>query len=123
MQKFTRPLTREIELAGGRLALTFTEQGMSIRPVGSRKPPWEVSWDKIITQATGMSDAEAAIDLLKKADDRPTFPAAVSQAPAVGASSIAEHAASHAPAAETAHHASTGSEAVAIHPNEPAKGP
>ena len=35
MQKFTRAITREIEVGGERLALTFTEQGMSVRPVGS----------------------------------------------------------------------------------------
>jgi len=50
MQKFTRPLTREIELAGERLALTLDERGISIRPVGSRKPPREITWAEIIHQ-------------------------------------------------------------------------
>jgi hypothetical protein len=48
VQKFTRPITREIELAGERLALTFTEEGLSVRPVGSRRPPWEVSWSAVL---------------------------------------------------------------------------
>jgi cell wall assembly regulator SMI1 len=54
VQKFTRPLTREIELAGERLALTFDETGISLRPVGSRRPPRQVSWAALICQiATG----------------------------------------------------------------------
>jgi cell wall assembly regulator SMI1 len=48
MQKFTRPLTREIEVAGERLALTLSEQGVSVRPVGSRKPPRELSWPALL---------------------------------------------------------------------------
>jgi cell wall assembly regulator SMI1 len=48
MQKFTRPLTREIEVAGERLALTLTEKGVSVRPVGSRKPPRELSWATLL---------------------------------------------------------------------------
>jgi cell wall assembly regulator SMI1 len=48
MQKFTRPLTREIEVAGERLALTLGENGVSVRPVGSRKPPRELSWASLL---------------------------------------------------------------------------
>jgi hypothetical protein len=68
MQKFTRPLTREIALGDGRLALTLTEQGISVRPVGSRKPPWEVSWAAVLCQLTGAEDVAAAVERLKKGD-------------------------------------------------------
>ena len=44
MQKFTRALTREIEVGGERLAVTLSEQGLSVRPVGSRRPPHTMSW-------------------------------------------------------------------------------
>src|SRR5205823_5157761 len=44
MQKFTRALTREIEIGGERLALTLSEEGLSVRPVGSRRPPHTMSW-------------------------------------------------------------------------------
>jgi cell wall assembly regulator SMI1 len=59
VQKFTRPLTREIELAGERLALTFSAEGISIRPVGSRKPPQEVSWATFLCRVADQSDDEA----------------------------------------------------------------
>ena len=49
MQKFTRPITREIEVGGERLALTFSEQGIAVRPVGSRKPPKEITWAGVLT--------------------------------------------------------------------------
>jgi cell wall assembly regulator SMI1 len=71
VQKFTRPITREIELGGERLALTFSEQGMSVRPVGSRKPPREVSWPALLTAAVaaggepGAEQLQAAVRALK----------------------------------------------------------
>jgi len=36
VQKFTRPITREVEIGSERLAFTFGEQGIAVRPVGSR---------------------------------------------------------------------------------------
>jgi cell wall assembly regulator SMI1 len=48
MQKFTRALTREIEVAGERLAVTFSEEGMTLRPVGSRRPPVILRWDAVV---------------------------------------------------------------------------
>ena len=67
MQKFTRPLTREIELGGERLALTLSADGVVVRPVGSRKPPHEMSWDKLLLcAATGTDDLAAAVDAVKK---------------------------------------------------------
>lgn len=53
MQKFTRALTREIEVGGERLAVTLTAEGISIRPVGSRKPPHKLSWDAILCVMNG----------------------------------------------------------------------
>jgi hypothetical protein len=55
VQKFTRPITREIEFAGLRLAVTFGEQGIGVRPVGSRRPPREISWPAFLAYLTGRS--------------------------------------------------------------------
>jgi cell wall assembly regulator SMI1 len=44
MQQFTRALTREIEVGGERLALTLSKDGLSVRPVGGRRPPYTMSW-------------------------------------------------------------------------------
>jgi hypothetical protein len=57
VQKFTRPLTREVELAGGRLAFTFSEQGIAVRPVGSRRPPREITWGALVLHMTGHAGA------------------------------------------------------------------
>jgi cell wall assembly regulator SMI1 len=67
VQKFTRPLTREIELAGERLALTFDEAGLSLRPVGSRKPPRQLSWAALIYQLATSSDVTPAPEALAEA--------------------------------------------------------
>jgi hypothetical protein len=53
VQKFTRPITREVEVGGDRLAFTFGDQGISVRPVGSRKPPKEIAWPALLTHMTG----------------------------------------------------------------------
>jgi cell wall assembly regulator SMI1 len=58
VQKFTRAITREIELGGERLALTFTEQGLTVRPVGSRRPPREVSWPALLSAVVSSEGAE-----------------------------------------------------------------
>jgi hypothetical protein len=55
VQKFTRPITREVEIGGERLAFTFGEQGIAVRPVGSRKPPKEIAWPALLTHMTGPS--------------------------------------------------------------------
>ncbi len=44
MQQFTRELTREIAVGGERLVLTLTKDGLSVRPVGGRRPPFTMSW-------------------------------------------------------------------------------
>jgi len=72
VQKFTRPLTREIEVGGERLALSFSEKGITARPVGSRRPPWEIGWDALMCFLTGLgqqpctpADVSAAVGKLK----------------------------------------------------------
>jgi cell wall assembly regulator SMI1 len=60
MQKFTRALTREIEVAGERLAVTFSQEGMSLRPVGSRRPPHTMSWDALVCGCVQAHGAEQA---------------------------------------------------------------
>jgi cell wall assembly regulator SMI1 len=51
MQKFTRALTREVEVSGERLAVTFAAEGVSVRPVGSRRPPATLSWAGLLVAA------------------------------------------------------------------------
>jgi cell wall assembly regulator SMI1 len=53
MQKFTRALTREIEVGGERLALTLDGQGLWVRPVGGRKAPHTMSWAALTCVLTG----------------------------------------------------------------------
>src|SRR5437879_5916628 len=72
MQKFTRALTREIEVGGERLAVTLSEQGMEVRPVGSRRPPPAVSWAALVCACAGhptseptAEDVTAALQALK----------------------------------------------------------
>ena len=48
MQQFTRALTREIEVGGERLALTLSKEGLSVRPVGGRRPPHTMSWSACV---------------------------------------------------------------------------
>lgn len=86
MQKFTRPLTREIDVASERLALTLTDQGINVRLVGSRKAPWEFSWATVLYQvvsqglAAGLQPTPeqmtAVLELLRKGG--PVEPAAPS---------------------------------------------
>jgi cell wall assembly regulator SMI1 len=75
VQKFTRPLTREIELANERLALTLSNEGITVRLVGSRKEPYQLSWAEVLcaisrqAEAAGAPSAEqvnAAVALVKK---------------------------------------------------------
>lgn len=56
MQKFTRALTREIEIAGERFAVTLDATGLTIRPVGSRRPPVALTWSEALSAAERGSD-------------------------------------------------------------------
>jgi cell wall assembly regulator SMI1 len=87
VQKFTRPITREIELAGERLAVSFDEQGVSVRPVGGRSAPKEASWAKVFcflmdaAKDPTPDEVTAAVAALKKPPrakkaDKPEEPAA-----------------------------------------------
>jgi cell wall assembly regulator SMI1 len=80
-------LTREIELAGERLALTVSADGISVRPVGSRRPPHEVPWAAVVCHVTGHAaggvpkptaeEVTSAVELLKKgAPAKPETPPA-----------------------------------------------
>lgn len=60
MQKFTRPLTREVEVGGERLAFTLSESGIAVRPVGSRKPPREIAWSQVLCHMTGTATTGTA---------------------------------------------------------------
>jgi cell wall assembly regulator SMI1 len=77
VQKFTRPITREIELGGERLAVTLDQNGISVRVVGTRnKPPREMSWAALLgvlgrqrpgAAEPGAEELVAAIKALKTA--------------------------------------------------------
>jgi cell wall assembly regulator SMI1 len=60
MQKFTRALTREVEVGGERLALTFSAEGVSVRPVGSRRPPHSLDWAGVVCACAGKTPAGGA---------------------------------------------------------------
>jgi cell wall assembly regulator SMI1 len=53
VQKFTRALTREVEIDGERVAITLSAEGVSIRPVGSRKPPRTLTWKQVVDASAG----------------------------------------------------------------------
>ncbi|HEY7156660.1 MAG TPA: hypothetical protein VH575_22010, partial [Gemmataceae bacterium] len=44
MRQFTRNLTREVEVGGERLVLTLSKEGVSVRPLRGRRPPYKMSW-------------------------------------------------------------------------------
>jgi cell wall assembly regulator SMI1 len=67
MQKFTRALTREIEVGGQRLAVTFDEKGLKIRRIGSRERPCEASWDAVLCALIGRTDDEPSADEVRAA--------------------------------------------------------
>jgi cell wall assembly regulator SMI1 len=91
MQKFTRALTREIEVAGERLAVTLDETGVTVRPVGSRRPPHTLSWAACVCALAGQfatedppPEAETAEALKRIKAGAPKEPAAAA-APAAPA--------------------------------------
>jgi cell wall assembly regulator SMI1 len=86
MQKFTRALTREIELGGERLAVTLSEEGLTVRPVGARRPPHTLSWAACISAAVGLPGAGAdelaeVVKRLKAGADKTSADASKSAAP------------------------------------------
>lgn len=91
MQKFTRALTREIEVGGERLAVTLSEEGLTVRPVGARRPPYTLSWAACICTSVGhppagpeptVEELSEAIKALKAGNkERPAPKAAPAPAP------------------------------------------
>jgi hypothetical protein len=80
MQKFTRSLTREIDFSGERVAVTMDAAGLTVRPVGARRPPHVASWATIICAATSgwtpTADKLAeAVQALKKGGEKAAAPA------------------------------------------------
>ncbi len=62
MQKFTRALTREIVVGEERLAVTLSEEGLSFRVVGSRKPPYDMTWTACLCACTQGREHEPGAD-------------------------------------------------------------
>jgi cell wall assembly regulator SMI1 len=58
MQQFTRSLTREIEVGGERLAVTLSKEGLSVRPVGGRRPPHHMSWEAWLCDCVAHGDGQ-----------------------------------------------------------------
>jgi cell wall assembly regulator SMI1 len=69
MQQFTRALTREIEVGGERLALTLSKEGLSVRPVGGRRPPHTMSWSACLCACVANAGQEPPADQVEQALD------------------------------------------------------
>jgi cell wall assembly regulator SMI1 len=107
MQKFTRALTREIEVGGERLSVTLDQEGLTLRPVGSRRPPHTMTWTAVVCACAGKpitgdspppEVTRAALDALKAGrKEKPAAPAAEPTPPAdpppAGPKATAKHSA------------------------------
>jgi cell wall assembly regulator SMI1 len=107
MQQFTRALTREIEVGGERLALTLSKEGLSVRPVGGRRPPYNMSWEAWLCACVGGVGQEPPVEKIAEALEavRSGAPkagekSAASEKPAAAATS--PHTTAAAPAATVA---------------------
>jgi cell wall assembly regulator SMI1 len=67
MQQFTRNLTREIEVGGERLAITLSKEGLSVRPVGGRRPPHTMSWAACLCACVSGNGQEATAEQVEQA--------------------------------------------------------
>jgi len=67
MQQFTRALTREIEVGGERLAITLSKEGLSVRPVGGRRPPHTMSWAACVCACVTGGSHEPSTDQVHEA--------------------------------------------------------
>ena len=101
MQQFTRSLTREIEVGGERLAVTLSKEGLSVRPVGGRRPPHSMSSGGVAGRLCGAAGHEPTAEQIQEA-----LKAVRSGAPKPAdtpvSSSETTHAAAPAPAAAAA---------------------
>ena len=114
MQKFTRALTREIEVGGERLAVTLSEEGLSVRVVGTRKTPYSMTWAACLCALTqgrehppSEEEMAATVKALRAGVKEPAAPAKAEEP-----GHAAPHAATpeHAAAASTHGHESHGHE-------------
>jgi hypothetical protein len=110
VQKFTRALTREIVVGEERLAVTLSEEGLSFRVVGSRKPPYDMTWTACLCAATqgrehepSADETAAALKALRAGGKErpataPAHPATVHPVPAAPTPTAApEHHSAHEP--------------------------
>jgi cell wall assembly regulator SMI1 len=67
MQQFTRSLTREIEVGGERLAVTLSKEGLSVRPVGGRRPPHTMTWEAWVCACVAGAGGVPAGEQIQKA--------------------------------------------------------
>jgi cell wall assembly regulator SMI1 len=67
MQQFTRALTREIEVGGERLAITLSKEGLSVRPVGGRRPPHTMSWAACVCACVSGAGGEPTPEQVEQA--------------------------------------------------------
>ena len=67
MQQFTRSLTREIQVGGERLALTLSKEGLSVRPVGGRRPPHTMSWEAWLCACVSGMGQEPSAEQIQQA--------------------------------------------------------
>lgn len=66
MQQFTRALTREIDVGGERLAITLSKEGLSVRPVGGRRPPHSMSWEACLCACVERMGQEPAAEQVQE---------------------------------------------------------
>jgi cell wall assembly regulator SMI1 len=59
MQKFTRALTREVEVAGVALGVTLDDKGLSFQPADAQQPALTLSWAGCLCAAAGMPSASS----------------------------------------------------------------
>jgi cell wall assembly regulator SMI1 len=133
MQQFTRSLTREIEVGGERLAITLSKEGLSVRPVGGRRPPHTMSWQACLHSCvTGVGrepsaeEIQQALEAIKKGGpksaDTGTAPEKTPASEQSSPASDQASAALHTPANSAATPASPASEqsSSASHTSAPA---
>src|SRR5262245_40110815 len=81
MQKFTRALTREVEVGGERLAITFDATGLSVRLVGSRREPHRLTWAEVGCAGAGLAPDQLSGALAALRAGAPKAKAATDEAP------------------------------------------
>ncbi|MGH7224226.1 MAG: SMI1/KNR4 family protein [Gemmataceae bacterium] len=97
MQQFTRDLTREIQVGGERLAVTLSKEGLSVRPVGGRRPPHTMSWEACLCACVASVGQEPSAEQVQNVLE------AVRAGAAKAASSPPPATSYPAPAAATSH--------------------